>query len=79
MNDIDRGVEAMDFAIRRRFAWREITVEESAVNMGISELAVEKMKALNKALYDNNLSEAFFIGGGYFRNVADNDFGAVGV
>ena len=49
------------------------------VNMGISELAVKKMKALNKALYDNNLSEAFFIGGGYFRNVADNDFGAVGV
>lgn len=74
MNDIDRGVEAMDFAIRRRFAWREITAEESAVNMGISELAVKKMKALNKALYDNNLSEAFFIGGGYFRNVADNDF-----
>lgn len=74
MNDIDRGVEAMDFAIRRRFAWREITAEESAVNMGINELAAEKMKALNKALLDNNLSEAFFIGGAYFRKVENNDF-----
>lgn len=27
MNDIDRSVECMDFAIRRRFAWKEITVE----------------------------------------------------
>ena len=25
MNDIDRGVESMDFAIRRRFGWYEIT------------------------------------------------------
>ena len=27
MNDIDRGVESIDFAMRRRFAWKEITVE----------------------------------------------------
>lgn len=27
MNDIDRSVECMDFAMRRRFAWKEITVE----------------------------------------------------
>ena len=27
MNDIDRSVESMDFAMRRRFAWKEITVE----------------------------------------------------
>ena len=26
MNDIDRSVESMDFAMRRRFAWKEITV-----------------------------------------------------
>lgn len=26
MNDIDRSVESMDFAMRRRFAWQEITV-----------------------------------------------------
>ena len=28
MNDIDRSVEAMDFAMRRRFAWKEITASE---------------------------------------------------
>ena len=27
MNDIDRSVESMDFAIRRRFAWKEITAQ----------------------------------------------------
>ena len=29
MNDIDRNVESMDFAFRRRFAFREITAEET--------------------------------------------------
>ena len=28
MNDIDRSVESMDFAMRRRFAWAEVTAEE---------------------------------------------------
>ena len=27
MNDIDRSVESMDFAMRRRFAWKEVDVE----------------------------------------------------
>lgn len=27
MNDIDRSVESMDFAMRRRFAWKEISAE----------------------------------------------------
>lgn len=29
MNDIDRSVESMDFAMRRRFAWKEISAESS--------------------------------------------------
>ncbi len=29
MNDIDRSVESMDFAMRRRFAFKEITAEQS--------------------------------------------------
>lgn len=29
MNDIDRSVESMDFAMRRRFAWKEITAKKS--------------------------------------------------
>ena len=28
MNDIDRSVESMDFALRRRFIWKEIEVEK---------------------------------------------------
>lgn len=74
MNDIDRGVEAMDFAIRRRFAWKEVTAEESAENMGITGLALEKMKALNKALMENGLSRACCIGGAYFRKLKDDDY-----
>lgn len=74
MNDVDRGVEAMDFAIRRRFAWIEVTAEESADNMGITGLALEKMKALNKALIERGLSRACCIGGAYFRKLKNEDY-----
>lgn len=74
MNDVDRGVEAMDFAIRRRFAWKEVTVEESADSMGITGLALEKMKALNAALIANGLSRAYCIGGAYFRKLKNDDY-----
>ena len=33
MNDIDRSVESIDFALRRRFFWNEITAEESFENI----------------------------------------------
>ena len=29
MNDIDRSVECMDFAMRRRFVWKEITPSDT--------------------------------------------------
>lgn len=29
MNDIDRSVDSMDFAMRRRFAWKEVSAESS--------------------------------------------------
>lgn len=74
MNDVDRGVEAMDFAIRRRFAWKEVTAEESAVNMGLSEEVQGVMKALNKALTDNGLSQAYHIGGAYFRKLDSSNY-----
>lgn len=77
MNDIDRGVEAMDFAIRRRFAWREITAKESALNMGLSSLAAKKMEAINNAIEDTGLSAAYHIGAAYFRGVADEEFGSL--
>ena len=76
MNDVDRSVESMDFAIRRRFAWREVTAEESAINMGIKGLALVKMRALNSAILKEDRSDAYCIGGAYFRNVVD-DFDAL--
>ena len=77
MNDVDRSVESMDFAIRRRFTWKEVTADESAENMGISGLALAKMKALNKALLECDLTEAYCIGGAYFLKVTDDDFKAL--
>ena len=29
MNDIDRSVESIDFALRRRFAWYEVKADEA--------------------------------------------------
>ena len=66
MNDVDRGVEAMDFAIRRRFAWHEVTAEESAKRMGIIGEAKAKMDAINEII-KNDLGSAYCIGGSYFR------------
>lgn len=77
MNDVDRGVEAMDFAIRRRFGWKEVTAEESADNMGITGLARVKMDALNKTLIEKGLTKAHCIGGAYFRKLEGDDFKAL--
>lgn len=77
MNDVDRGVEAMDFAVRRRFGWKEVTAEESADNMGITGLARVKMDALNKALIEKGLTKAHCIGGAYFRKLEGDDFKAL--
>lgn len=77
MNDIDRGVEAMDFAVRRRFGWIEVTAEESATNMGITGKVKDKMDALNKALDENGLTKEYHIGGAYFLKLKGTDFGSL--
>lgn len=53
MNDIDRSVESMDFALRRRFAWKEIKPEDR-IDMLSEKLdhdtcvkAIRVMNALN--------------------------------
>lgn len=80
MNDIDRSVESMDFAMRRRFAWQEVTAEESFTNMIESnpEFAHAKdeikarMSNLNKAIAETEgLDEAYQIGAAYFRKYLD--------
>ena len=47
MNDIDRSVESMDFALRRRFAWLEVVAEESKCIIE-AKIETKKEEAGNK-------------------------------
>ena len=74
MNDIDRSVESMDFAMRRRFIFEEVTAEESAENMNLSSESKERMKRINDVIANTEgLNDAYKIGGAYFLNVDDFD------
>ena len=74
MNDIDRSVECMDFAMRRRFTFKEITAEESASNMELGTDATERMMSLNNAISEiDGFSSSFHIGAAYFKGVDDFD------
>lgn len=77
MNDIDRSVESMDFAIRRRFAWQEIKANENTDMLEeLKEMTgevIDTMKRLNSAIWNEKtntgiegLSPAYHIGGAYF-------------
>ncbi len=80
MNDIDRSVESVDFAMRRRFAWEEIKANE---NTGMleelhetKEEVVDIMKRLNAAIWNEDanmgiegLNMAYHIGGSYFSKL----------
>lgn len=83
MNDIDRSVESMDFAIRRRFTWREISAVDTQEEMlqlldeSIREKAKKSMNALNDAILnpDYHLGEAYQIGASYFLKLQhDSNF-----
>lgn len=80
MNDIDRSVESMDFAMRRRFAWEEIKANENTGMLDelqeMKDEVVEKMKNLNAAIWDEDsdtgidgLNAAYHIGGSYFSKI----------
>lgn len=74
MNDIDRSVESFDFAMRRRFVWEEITAEESATNMCLSNDVKKRMKALNDAISKiGGLNASYHIGGAYFLKLKNCD------
>lgn len=77
MNDIDRSVESMDFAIRRRFAWREVSAEQSAENMGLSDEVKARMNKVNQAIHDCDLTPAYYIGGAYFLKLKGDDYGSL--
>ena len=81
MNDIDRSVESMDFAFRRRFAFVEVKASE---NTGMldgkawKDEAIERMNSLNAAIENvDGLSSAYHIGASYFLKLENynGDFG----
>jgi len=70
MNDIDRSVESMDFALRRRFIWKEITPSDTDSmlnNLPWATQAKETMHRLNQAIKDTDgLGAAYMVGPAYF-------------
>lgn len=70
MNDIDRSVESMDFAFRRRFAFKEIKATdrvEMLDDLTWKDEAVKRMNRLNaKIEIIEGLSSAYHIGPAYF-------------
>lgn len=79
MNDIDRSVESMDFAMRRRFAFKEImasdTMEMIKSNDNLKEsysIIEERMKNLNLCVLTiQGFSTAYQIGGAYFLKLSN--------
>ena len=76
MNDIDRSVESMDFAMRRRFTFIEITPEEakgilySNLTPDLAGVAVEKMDAINEII-SKEIGPEYQIGPAYFLDLKD--------
>lgn len=79
MNDIDRSVESMDFAMRRRFAWQEIKAEDR-ISMWdgnidtYKEDAKIRMSNLNSEIDKiPELGSAYCIGPAYFLKLKEYD------
>lgn len=73
MNDIDRSVESMDFAMRRRFAFREIKAKDTQENIlksldgSIKQDAINRMNNLNNAIEKiESFNSSYHIGASYF-------------
>ncbi len=78
MNDIDRSVDTMDFAFRRRFAFREIKASENLEMLStlgeIADEAENRLKKLNDEISEiTELSSpsSYHIGGAYFLKLKD--------
>ena len=79
MNDIDRSVESIDFALRRRFAWYEVEADEARFDLVmngvlndpvIEEQAKKRYSALNVAIGNvPSLDKSYLIGPAYFRKL----------
>ena len=84
MNDIDRSVESMDFAFRRRFAFVEIKAEDRLSMLdelndeSLKEKAINRLKNLNNKISEiEGLDSSYHIGASYFLKIKDyqGDFG----
>lgn len=83
MNDIDRSVESLDFAFRRRFAWKEVQWEDSVddiiiglVNDIPEKIELLKVKEQLKKLNDKiskELGNAYCIGGSFLKKLVGLD------
>lgn len=87
MNDIDRSVESMDFAFRRRFTWVEVKAEDTQYMLdekvdengqtqglpdSLAQEAKERMNRLNKAIDEiRDLNSAYHIGASYFLKLKE--------
>lgn len=80
MNDIDRSVESMDFAMRRRFAWEEIKAADNTEMLNdlgeMKDEVIEVMNRLNNAIRNDEenegiegLNSSFHIGAAYFAKL----------
>ena len=77
MNDIDRSVESMDFAIRRRFAWQEIAYDTTSKNIlsklgdaNLIEQIMQRLEKLNKEI-SKELGSEYNIGASYFLKLIE--------
>jgi 5-methylcytosine-specific restriction enzyme B len=81
MNDIDRSVESMDFALRRRFAWFEVEANEDRFDAVMRDVLTDRpdLKAVARKRYsklndsiarpEEGLGPAYRIGPAYFRKL----------
>lgn len=76
MNDIDRSVESIDFALRRRFAWKVIKPDDRTdmlsekLDPDTCAKALKVMTALNKEISSmRGLGSAYQIGPAYFMKL----------
>lgn len=78
MNDIDRSVDTMDFAFRRRFAFKEIKASENLEMLSeLGEIADEAKTRLTKLndeiskITELTSPSSYHIGGAYFMKLKD--------
>ena len=82
MNDIDRSVDSMDFAMRRRFLIKDIKAEDTQKDMLTDDAIIAKMNALNAVIEGESwekikakLGTSYSLGASYFQKYYKyNDF-----